>query len=165
MNYVLCGMMGVGKTTIGKALANTLGFAWADSDQRIVENYGEISAIFEKQGEKYFRDIETETIKALCKKDGLVLSTGGGALLREENVKALKSSGKIIYLRATVATLLSRLQSDTQRPLLQECNLETRLQTLLKERAHAYESAADYTIDVDNKTVRQIVQEIIEKTS
>ena len=95
MNVVLCGMMGVGKTTIGAYLAQALGLCQVDTDDLIVKKYGDISTIFERRGEEYFRAIETEIVRELVQEDGLVISVGGGLVLKEENVSLLKKNGKI----------------------------------------------------------------------
>ena len=98
MNLILCGMMGAGKTTVGIKIAETVGLRWYDTDDVIVENHGKISDIFKRYGEEYFRKLETETVAKLSKKDGLVISVGGGLVLKEENVELLKRNGKIVYL-------------------------------------------------------------------
>ena len=91
MNLILCGMMGCGKSTIGALLAKEIGYTFVDSDAVIVEKYGEIAKIFNRFGEEYFRDLETETVKMLVQRDRQVLALGGGAVLREENVCLLKN--------------------------------------------------------------------------
>lgn len=163
MNLSLCGMMGSGKTTVGQALQTLLGWELCDTDGLIVKRHGKISDIFERQGEEYFRDLETQTVKELTQKDRLVISTGGGLVLRQENCELLRSCGKIIFLRAKIETLLERLRSDTGRPLLQNTELRTRLETLLKARTPVYERVADYIVDVDEKTPEAIAKEIVEK--
>ncbi len=155
--------MGCGKSTVGKSLAKRTGFAYVDTDESIVEKYGKISDIFAEYGEEYFRDLETRTVKALSKQDGLVISTGGGLVLRTENVQTLRNGGKIVFLRARVDTLAVRLQSDTERPLLQGAiSLQERLESMLRDRAPIYESAADFVVDVDGKTPEGISEKIVE---
>lgn len=165
MNIVLCGMMGVGKTTVGKWLARANGLRWVDTDERIVVKHGEISTIFERFGEEYFRALETEIVKELVQEDGLVLSVGGGLVLKEENVALLKRNGKIVYLRARVKTLTERLTADATRPLLKTDgeSLSERIEKILTARAPIYEGVADFTIDVDGKTPEEIVDEIMMK--
>ena len=162
MNIILCGMMGVGKTTVGVKIAERSRRRWCDTDDLIVEKHGKISDIFARYGEEYFRDLETETVRGLSQEDGLVISVGGGLVLKKENNELLKANGKIIFLRATVQTLLSRLQADTSRPLLQNFaeTLEEKLTRLLKERTPVYESVADYIVDVDEKNPTEIAEEI-----
>ena len=164
MNLILCGMMGCGKSTVGICLAKLTGRSYYDTDSMIVERYGRIADIFEKYGEEYFRDLETEIVKELVQRDNLVIATGGGLMLKRENADLLKINGKIVFLRASVKTLCKRLQADTERPLLQNADsLRERLETLLKNRAPVYEKAADLIVDVDEKTPEQIALEIIER--
>lgn len=166
MNLILCGMMGAGKTTVGMKIAEAVGLRWYDTDEVIVEKHGEISEIFKRYGEEYFRKLETETVAVLSKEDGLVLSVGGGLVLKEENVKLLKSNGKIVFLRAGLETLEKRLRADNTRPLLRtdrEC-LRERLTRLLEERAPVYERVADCIVDVDGKNPEAIAAEIITLT-
>ena len=162
MNLVLCGMMGSGKTALGKNIAAATGRKWLDTDDVIVQRYGAISEIFATEGEEYFRGLETKVVEELSEQDGYVISTGGGLVLREKNVELLKKNGKILFLRANAETLLKRLSGDTARPLLQgQESLEEKINRLLKERTPAYERAADYTVDVDKKTPEEIGTEIL----
>ncbi len=160
MVLTLCGMMGVGKTTIGIKLAEITAYKWLDTDAVIEEKHGKISDIFARFGEEYFRALETETVRALTEKECLIVSVGGGLVLREENVNLLKGVGKIVHLRAQKETLVQRLAFDTSRPLLQGEDLEKRIETLLQTREKIYEGVADITVDVDNKTPEQIAEEI-----
>lgn len=163
MNLILCGMMGAGKTTIGIKIAELTGRRWYDTDGLIVDKYGKISDIFEYYGEAHFRKLETELVKDLVKQDNLIVSTGGGLVLKNENNELLKRNGKIVFLRATLDTLSVRLQVDKDRPLLHTAaeNIQDRLAKLMKERAPIYEHVADYIVEVDNKTPEQIAKEII----
>lgn len=165
MNIVLCGMMASGKSSVGMCLAGKLKRAWTDTDEVIVSRYGKINDIFEYYGEKYFRDLETRIINEAAEKDGIIISTGGGAVLRIENSAALKKNGKLFYLKATAETLVSRLPGgDAARPLLGANSYDAtlnRLNKLLQERGHIYEFVADYTVVVDGKTVEEISDEII----
>lgn len=166
MNLVLCGMMGAGKTTIGIKIAELTGRRWYDTDGLIVDKYGKISDIFEYYGEAHFRKLETEIVKDLAKKDNLVISTGGGLVLKSENNAVLQEKGKIIFLRASLETLAKRLHVDGTRPLLQTSaeNLQDRLARLMKERMPVYEHVSDYVVDVDGKTPEQIAREIVALT-
>lgn len=164
MNVILCGMMGSGKTTIGVKIAEKTGRRWYDTDGVIVDRYGKISDIFEYYGEEYFRKIETEVVKELSVQNDLIISTGGGLVLKEENTELLKKNGKIVFLRAKKETLAGRLKVDGTRPLLQaktESILE-RLDKLLQERSPIYERVADFTVDVDGKMPNEIAEEIID---
>ena len=165
MNIVLCGMMGAGKSTVGIELALLSDRRWMDTDQVIEKDCGEISTIFEQFGEEHFRAIETQTLEELVQEDHLVISVGGGLVLKKENISLLKRNGKIVYLRASVETLTERLKEDTTRPLLKTDgkNLTDTLTKILEKRAPVYESVADFTIDVDEKTPAQIALEIMVK--
>lgn len=163
MNVILCGMMGAGKTTIGIKIAELTGRRWYDTDGLIVDKHGKISDIFEYYGEAHFRRLETEIVRELVQKDDLVISTGGGLVLKKENNALLQENGKIVFLRATLETLAKRLKVDGERPLLQASteNIRDRLARLLKERAPVYEHVADYVVDVDGKTPEKIAKEIV----
>ena len=164
MNLVLCGMMGAGKTTIGIKIAEITGRRWYDTDGVIVDKHGKISDIFEYYGEAHFRKLETEVIKELAAMDNLVISTGGGLVLKSENNALLKQNGKIVFLRASLETLACRLHVDGTRPLLQTSteSIRDRLSRLMKERMPVYEHVADYVVDVDGKTPEQIAREIVD---
>ena len=167
MNLILCGMMGSGKTTIGITIADRTQLRWYDTDELIVDKYGKISDIFEYYGEAHFRKLETEIVRDLAQKDNLVISTGGGLVLKKENNELLQKNGKIIFLRAKLETLACRLKVDGTRPLLQTSTetLRDRLARLLQERTPVYELVADYIVDVDGKTPEEIAMEIIEITN
>ena len=163
MNFVLCGMMGSGKSRLGRELAFLTNRAWLDTDIEIEKRYGKISEIFKTHGEEYFRGLESALVEEISKKDGYVISTGGGFVLREENVTALKGNGKILYLRATKQTLMARLQKDKNRPLLQgEEDLGEKVERLLNERMPVYERVADVILDVDGYTVKENVKRVLE---
>lgn len=161
MNIVLCGMMGCGKTTVAAQLEKH-GYTVVDTDSVIVERYGSIADLFAKRGEEYFREIETRITAEIAKNySDAVISTGGGCVLRKENVKNLKAGGKIIYLRARAETLIKRLQGDASRPLLQG-GLEERVNGILNARAAVYERVADHIIDTDELTALQVAEKIRE---
>lgn len=166
MNIVLCGMMGAGKTTVGLSLAARLAWNWLDTDAQIQEKYGKISDIFATLGEKRFREMETEVVRGLSDTENSVVSVGGGLVLKEENVRLLKQNGTIVYLRAEKETLVTRLRTDTNRPLLKngEENIEEKIERLLLQRAPAYARVADLIVDVDGKTPQEIADEIARKT-
>ncbi|MBO5412140.1 MAG: shikimate kinase [Clostridia bacterium] len=167
MNVILCGMMGAGKTTIGIKIAEITGRRWYDTDGLITDKHGKISDIFEYYGEAHFRKLETDIVKELAGKDDLVISTGGGLVLKKENNALLQKNGKIVFLRATLETLAKRLKVDGERPLLQTSteNIRVRLGRLLQERTPVYEQAADYIVDVDGKTPTEIAREIVALTN
>lgn len=163
MNIVLCGMMGVGKTSVATALAEATGRRCVDTDGLIVEKHGEINRIFAEHGEAYFRDLETDTARALSATDGLIIATGGGFVLREENARMMKERGKIVFLRAELNTLLGRIGSDESRPLLKD-GAEKKLRELLPLRTPVYSRVADYIVDTDGKSVQEIASEILRLT-
>ena len=165
MNIILCGMMGAGKTTIGIKIAELTGRRWYDTDGCIVDKHGKISDIFEYYGEAHFRKLETEIVKERSKKDGLVISSGGGLVLKKENNELLQKNGKIVFLRASLETLAKRLKVDGERPLLQTSteNIRDRLARLLKERMPVYEHVSDLIVDVDGKLPEAIAKEVVEK--
>ena len=157
-------MMSSGKTTVGKALAARLSRVWVDTDNEIEDTHGKITEIFEKHGEEYFRFLETQVAYALSQKDELVISTGGGFFTREKPAKLLKENGKICFLRAKLETLKSRLEGDETRPLMQGGEPLTRkLNRLINARYPVYEGISDFVVDVDEKSVDEIVDEIISK--
>ena len=162
MKIVLCGMMGCGKTTVGKRLAEKFGLPFLDTDEWIIERFGDISSIFDSRGEAYFRTLETDAVKALGALGDAVVSVGGGLVLNEENVEKLKTQGKIVYLQASKETLLERLLGDETRPLLKG-GLSERLEKLLKERISVYENVCDLCVCVDKKTPDEIADEIAKK--
>ncbi|MCR5790013.1 MAG: shikimate dehydrogenase [Lachnospiraceae bacterium] len=160
-NIVLIGIMGAGKTTVGKALAESLGYRLVDTDALIEEREGmPIAALFEKKGEEYFRERETETVKELAesaeKAERIVLSVGGGLVMREVNRGYLKKIGLVVYLKAGPETLLKRLEGDNGRPLLMG-NREEKLKKLLSEREATYEETADVTLSTDGLSIGEVV--------
>lgn len=147
-NIVLCGFMGCGKTTVGIRLAKERGMIFVDMDAYIEAQAGcSISEIFARDGEAVFRAMESRACQELGSRDDLVISTGGGAVLREDNVKALKANGMIVWLQVSPMCVLARLQDDTTRPLLQRPDKEDAVAALMAEREPLYEAAADLRID------------------
>ncbi|MBS0588677.1 MAG: 3-dehydroquinate synthase [Proteobacteria bacterium] len=163
-NIILVGMMGAGKTTIGKALASSLNKEFADSDHEIQERTGvKIPVIFEIEGEAGFRKRETETLLELTKKRNIILATGGGAVLHPGNRQLLRQNGIVIYLRASVNDLYRRTRHDKNRPLLQTQNLYARLNELYLQRDALYRETAHIIIDSGKQGVRFLVQKLINK--
>ncbi len=154
--------MGAGKSTIGRQLSNALKKEFKDSDHEIVARTGaSIPLIFEIEGEEGFRDREAAMIDELTQLDGIVLATGGGAVLRKENRKHLKERGVVIYLYASVDQLFERTARDRNRPLLQTENPRQKLQDLMDERDPLYREVADMVIHTDDRSIRSVVKEIL----
>lgn len=164
-NIILVGMMGAGKTTIGKALSNSLCKAFVDSDHEIQRRTGvKIPVIFEIEGEAGFRKRESEVLAGLVEKKNIILATGGGAVLNAENRQLLRQGGIVIYLRASVNDLYRRTRHDKNRPLLQATeNLYARLSELYMQRDALYRETAHVIIDSGKQGVRFLVQKLINK--
>jgi shikimate kinase len=162
-NIYLIGLMGAGKTTIGRQLAKALKVPFYDSDKAIEESTGvDIPTIFEFEGEEGFRNREQKMIHKLTQLQGIVLATGGGAVLREENRKALKDNGYVVYLQCSIDRVLERTRWDTQRPLLKTDNPRARLQQLLEQRQPLYLSCADFKIDTGVLKSKTVINHILE---
>ena len=161
-NVILIGMPGCGKTTVINLSKERCGKEVLDTDAYIENLYGSISEIFAKYGEEHFRKLETEAVKEICKKDDCFISTGGGSVMREENVRIFKESGRIVYLRANLKTLLERLEGDNSRPLLAG-NMSDRLSELFEKRVHVYEHVADIIVDTDGLTPNEVLESIFSK--
>ena len=153
--------MGAGKSTIGRLLSQELKFEFCDSDKVIEERCGaDIPWIFDKEGEAGFREREVSVIEEMTGVSGIVLATGGGAILREENRRNLASRGTVVYLCTSVEQQLSRTSRDRNRPLLQTPNPEQVLRSLFAERDPLYRSVADIVIETDQRNPRWVVQEL-----
>jgi shikimate kinase len=154
--------MGSGKSTIGRQLANNLKKEFKDSDHEIVARTGaSIPLIFEIEGEEGFRRREAAMIDELTLLDGIVLATGGGAVLREENRHHIKQRGVVIYLYASVDQLFERTSRDHNRPLLQTENPRQKLQELMEQRDPLYREVADMVVHTDDRSIRSVVKEIL----
>lgn len=162
LNIVLVGMPGAGKSYMGGKLAKLLAhFNYIDIDKSIEEKSGmTISEIFEKFGEDYFRNLETETIKEVSKNKNQIISIGGGACQNIENINALQESGLIFYLRATLDELFDRTKEETHRPLLQNSSPKKVLADLLKKREKNY-LKANFVVDTDKKQAYTILNDIL----
>lgn len=160
-NIFLVGLMGAGKTTVGKLLAKLLNKTFYDSDHEIERRTGvKIPLIFELEGEAGFRKREAQAIAELAEMQGVVVATGGGAVLMPENRQALVGHGTVIYLRASVDELFHRTRGDRNRPLLQTENPRDRLRELYTQRDPLYLEIADLVIDTGGQPVSTIVSEI-----
>jgi len=157
----LVGPMGAGKSTIGRLLSQELKFEFHDSDKVIEERCGaDIPWIFDREGEQGFRDRETSVIDELTQLSGIVLSTGGGAVIRPENRRYLGARGTVIYLCTSVEQQLARTARDRNRPLLQTADPETVLRKLFAERDPLYREIADIIIETDQRNPRWVIQEL-----
>ncbi len=163
-NIYLVGLMGAGKTTIGRQLAKSLGLPFYDSDKAIEESTGvDIPTIFEFEGEQGFRDREQKMLQQLTELKGIVLATGGGAILRQENRDLLKENGIIIYLQCSIDRIMERTRRDTQRPLLKTANPKERIEQLYKEREPLYLNCADLVVDTGIMQSKAAVNYILEE--
>jgi len=167
MNIVLIGFRGTGKSTVGRLLAKHLEWDFIDSDKHIESSTGKtIKSIFEEMdGEERFREIEAGTIAELSKADSKVISTGGGVVLKEENVNNLKDNGFIVLLEATPEIIHDRITQDRetaqQRPSLTDKKPLDEIKHLAEQREHAYKNAADFTINTSYISCKDVVNEII----
>lgn len=166
-NVILIGFMGCGKTTVGLRLSYRLRRTVIDTDKEIErEEKRTISEIFAKDGEPYFRDRETQSLrKLITAAANQIISVGGGLPMREENRRLLHELGQVFYLRAEAETIYERLKDDTTRPLLQGEDPLTKIKTLLRERDPYYLEAADVVVTVDGKSFDEILREIEEKVT
>lgn len=163
-NIVLIGFMGAGKSSLASYLAEQFNMRTVETDQEIVQREGiSIPEIFEQYGEEYFRDRESEVIRDLGFDSQTVISAGGGAVLRDENVENMKESGVIVLLTATPKAILDRVKSSTERPLLNGKMNEDYIAALMEKRRARYEDVADLIIDTTDKTIPEVCAEMILK--
>lgn len=164
-NIILIGFMGSGKTSVGIRLSYRLRRVLTDTDKKIERlQRMTVSEIFERFGEAEFRNMETQCLERLLEEpEGQIISVGGGLPMRSRNRELLRRLGTVVYLRVKAGTVCARLAADTSRPLLQGEDREEKVQRLLEKRAPVYESAAEIIVDVDEKTLDEIVDEILEK--
>ena len=163
MNILITGFMGAGKTTIGEKLAKRLGYFFIDTDREIEKEQGcSITEIFKYGGEECFRDLETDILQKLQTKQNLVIATGGGMVLRNENRSLMQSLGTRVYLKVELQELMRRLKKDKKRPLLQKPKPEEHILEMLQQRKSIYEEA-ECIIDTTDLSPHQMVTEIIRK--
>ncbi len=163
-NIVLVGMMGAGKTTVGRMLAKQLGKTFVDSDEEIQKRTGvKISHIFDVEGEDGFRQRESAVLQDLARLDNIVLATGGGAVLRPDNREVLRQNGLVIYLKSGVHDLWQRTRHDHNRPLLQTANPRAKLQELFDQRDPIYAAVADHVIHTGRQSVQVLIARLIKK--
>ncbi|NUO08801.1 MAG: shikimate kinase [Candidatus Brocadia sp.] len=166
MNIILIGFRGTGKTTIGKILAQRLGKEFIDTDEYLEQKQGKtIKDIFAEGGEKLFREIEAQIVAEVCLVDDRVIATGGGVILREENVRRLRKNGIIIFLDADVDTLHKRIHEDAQtqrkRPNLTNLSAYEEIKYLLASRRPLYDRVADFVINTTRLSKKDTASKII----
>lgn len=163
-NVFLIGFMGCGKSTVAAHLFKEYGMEIVEMDQEIARCVGmAIPEIFEKYGEEHFREEETKLLTKCSEKHSVVVSCGGGVVLREKNVELMKSCGTIVWLTAEPSTILERVGQDENRPLLEGNKNISRIQSMLEKRLPCYEQAADIVVETDQREIADICLEIIEK--
>lgn len=161
-NIILVGFMGTGKTVVGKSLAEIVDFKYIDTDLMIeAEAKMSIPEIFSNLGEDAFRQMESDAIKRINHLKKYVIATGGGVVMKDENIDLMKKTGLVICLTATPDVIYSRTQDNDYRPLLQTHDPMKKIKSLLKIRESQYQKAADYTIDTSRLSVKTIVETII----
>jgi shikimate kinase len=164
MNVVLIGYRGTGKSTVGKIVAARLGRQMLSTDKEIVRRAGSsIPEIVAAHGWEYFRDLESTVCQDLAGRDNLVIDTGGGAILRQQNVDVFKQSGLLIWLTASVETIAARIGSDTQRPSLTGTKSHVEeIRDVLSERMPKYQAAADMTLATDGRSIEELATAILQ---
>jgi shikimate kinase len=160
-NIFLVGPMGSGKSAVGRRLAGRLGLTFVDSDAEMESRLGvDIPYIFEREGEAGFRQRERELLDEITRRDGVLVATGGGAILDAQTRRNLGSRGCVVYLRTSVGQQLARTRRGDQRPLLRNPDPRGTLERLMQQRAPLYEEVADLTVDTDGRRVTAVVEEI-----
>ena len=165
-NVFLVGPMGAGKSTIGRHLARVLGQRFVDADREIEARTGaSISLIFDLEGEAGFRRRESAVIAELAAGEGLVVATGGGAVLDPGNRAALRQRGTVVYLHAPLEVLIRRPRRDRDRPLLQTADPQASLERIVRDRDPLYREVADLVIETDHRSVPSVVSEVARRLS
>jgi shikimate kinase len=163
-SIVLIGMMGAGKSSVGRSLQRRSGLARLDTDEMLAAEFGiSIAQIFEKHGEEKFRDAESEVLRRLAPDRPAIIVTGGGIVLRHQNVDLLKGVGTVVWLAADEATLFERAARRDHRPLLQHENPRAIFSKLFRERGPLYAAAADIRIDTSQLTHDEVAETILNK--
>ena len=160
----LIGFMGTGKSTVSKALSQLLNTNEIEMDQELAKLFGmSIPAVFETKGEEAFREMESAYISSLSHQDAAVVSCGGGAVLRGENVSCMKQSGTIVLLTARPETVYERVRANTDRPLLNGRMSVEGIAELMEKRQKIYAAACDFSVITDERSPEDIAREIAEK--
>lgn len=159
-NIVLTGFMGSGKTSVGKITAANLGYDFIDIDSYIEEKHNKkISEIFKEKGEDYFRNIETDAVNELAGRENTVIATGGGTVIKKENIKALRKNGVIIFLYCDASVVMKRVGKDESRPLLKD-KTERDIENMINHRREFYQNN-DYEIDVSAITPIEVAKKVV----
>jgi len=162
-NIILTGFMGVGKTSVGRQLAEDLGYTFVDIDKLIETDQNlTITSIFSKFGEPYFREVEASIIQQVMTGEGQVVSAGGGAVIRDANRDAFKKGGFVVCLTASPDMIYERIKHETHRPLLQTADPKAKIKELLDSREKFY-AQADVRIDTSDKSVGEVIKVIKER--
>ena len=163
MNIVLMGYRGTGKSSVGRLLAARLGRELVSIDAEIVKRaQRSIPEIVAQEGWDYFRDLESDICRELASRDQLVIDTGGGAILRAQNVEALKKNSTVFWLTASVETIVKRIGGDNQRPSLTGTkSFVEEIQDVLRERTPKYQAVADHSIATDDRSINQLVETLL----
>ncbi len=162
MNIFIVGPMGSGKSTVGKIISDELFMNFFDTDEEIETRTGaSIDWIFDLEGEEGFRKRESAILTEMVEKNSIVLSTGGGIILSEENRELLSSRGTVFYLATPIYVQIERTAKDKDRPLLKDGDPEVILTELHNNRQNLYESVADHVVDTENKSSQEVASEIV----
>ena len=163
MNIVLIGYRGTGKSTVGKILAKRLGRIVVSTDAEVVRQAGcPIPDIVKEHGWEHFRDLESAVCEQVGAQDHLIIDTGGGAMLRSQNLQALKRQGTVVWLTASVSTIAHRIGSGTQRPSLTGTqSFVEEIEAVLAERRPLYQAAADHVIETDRRSSKGVAEAIL----
>ena len=164
MNIAVYGFMGVGKTTIGRMLAERLGYEFIDMDAEIEKREGiSINEIFRVHGESRFRQLESMLVEELSKRDGLIIACGGGTIADPYNAEILRKSSRMVYLTASIEEIVKRSRNDNVRPLLDVQNPEYEASELYRRRIPVYIKYAEATVDTMEKTPDEVVERVLEE--
>ncbi len=163
-NVLMIGFMGSGKTSVGRELARMLGFRFVDTDEEVIRAAGgrEVSQIFEEEGEAAFREREARILQMLAGEKNLVISTGGGLPVRDENRRLMETMGLVVWLDATREAILHRVAGNQNRPLLRGDNVEEEVSRMLTERRPIYEALAELRIETDGLSVGDVAYGVAE---
>ncbi|MFH2110638.1 MAG: shikimate kinase [Candidatus Bathyarchaeota archaeon] len=163
MNVALIGFMAAGKSTVGRILADKLGYRFVDTDEEIVRRMGlEIAEIFASEGETVFRALEKRVVAEASASEKTVIACGGGAVLDQGNVDAIRSTSRLVLLTASVDEILSRVKGDGSRPLLNVGDIEKAVTVRLEERMPHYLKAADAIVDTSGLTLKEVADRVIQ---